>query len=36
MKGDIDKTMNVEMMEEDEFQEKKQDLRENKIPLMML
>ena len=27
-RGDIDKTMNVDMMEEDEFQERKKDLRE--------
>ena len=35
-RGDIDKTMNVDMMEEEEFQERKKDLRENKIPLIML
>ena len=35
-RGVIDKTMNVDMMEEDEFQERKTDLRENKIPLVIL
>ena len=35
-RGDIDKTMNVDMMEEEEFQERKTDLRENKIPLVIL
>ena len=31
-RGDVDKTMNVDMMEE-EFQERKKELRENKVPL---
>ena len=35
-RGDIDKTMNVDMMEEEEFQERKKDLRENKVPLVIL
>ena len=28
--------MNVDMMEEEEFQERKKELRENKIPLIIL
>ena len=35
-RGDIDKTMNVDMMEEEEFQERKKELRENKVPLIIL
>ena len=35
-RGDIDKTMNVDMMEEEEFQERKTDLRENRVPLVIL
>ena len=35
-RGDIDKTMNVDMMEEEEFQEKKKDLRDNKLQLIIL
>ena len=35
-RGDIDKTMDVDMMEEEEFQERKKDLRENKVPLVIL
>ena len=34
--GTIDKTMNVDMMEEEDFQERKADLRENKVPLVIL
>ena len=30
-RGDIDKTMNVDMMEEEEYQARKKDLRENKL-----
>ena len=31
-RGDIDKTMNVDMMEEEEFQERKKEFRENQAP----
>ena len=35
-RGDIDRTMNVDIMEEEEFQDMEKDLRENKIPLIIL
>ena len=34
--GDIDKTMDVDAVEEEEFQERKKHLRENKVPLVIL
>ena len=33
--GTIDKTVNLDLLEEEEFQEKKKDLKEKKIPLVI-